>query len=339
MELPKTNQVITKEWILQKISEESIFSYYYGESISDKKLYKSKLRTDNRPTCSFHRNKNNILYYHDFATNDNLNCFSYVMKACNCTFPQALQTIASDFGLISVGKITNKAVRMIATPKIEEKEDVKIQIEKQDFSAKELQWWKEQGVSEKTLKKYNIFSCKSIFLNNNFFTYSSQTNPIFGYYGGKKNGNELWRIYFPKKKIFRFLSNWNKYLIQGSKQLPASGDFLVITKSLKDVCALYELGIAACAPCSEALFLNKQQLSKLKTQFKHIIVLYDNDLPGIQGLKRIKKMYPELIYLYIPRKFKSKDISDFIKKHGRTKLQELISTTKNWILSKYREKK
>ena len=31
-------------------------------------------------------------------------------------------------------------------------------------------------------------------------------------------------------------------MIQGSKQLPKSGEYVVITKSLKDVMALYEFG-------------------------------------------------------------------------------------------------
>ena len=55
--------------------------------------------------------------------------------------------------------------------------------------------------------------------------------PAYGYYGGKEDNVELWRIYFPKKKQYRFLTNWKAKQIQGYKQLPKSGKLLVITKS------------------------------------------------------------------------------------------------------------
>ena len=98
----------------------------------------------------------------------------------------------------------------------------------------------------------------------------------------------------PRRQTFRFLSNTPKSLIQGARQLPNEGNLLVITKSMKDCAALHELGIPAIAPCSEVLFVSKSQLQALKKRFKNIIVFYDNDLPGIDGMCRIKKLYPEL---------------------------------------------
>ena len=38
---------------------------------------------------------------------------------------------------------------------------------------------------------------------------------------------------------------------------------LVITKSMKDVCALYEFGIPAVSPNSETLFLDDKKLEEL----------------------------------------------------------------------------
>ena len=55
--------------------------------------------------------------------------------------------------------------------------------------------------------------------------------------------------------------------------LPKSGgDYVVITKSLKDVMLLYEFNIPAIAPNSETLFISDKQLEKLKSKFKNIIV-------------------------------------------------------------------
>lgn len=69
------------------------------------------------------------------------------------------------------------------------------------------------------------------------------------------------------------MSNWKKDLIQGAHMLPKSGEFVIATKSLKDVCVLYEYGIPAIAPCSENEFLTDVQYEKIKKRFKHIGLL------------------------------------------------------------------
>ena len=93
---------------------------------------------------------------------------------------------------------------------------------------------------------------------------------------------------------------------------------------------LYGLGITAIAPNSENLFITEAQYKKLKTKFKHIVLFYDNDLPGIQCMRRIKKAYPELAVMYIPRSYEAKDISDFRKKYGEEKTLKLIKQAKEY---------
>lgn len=95
---------------------------------------------------------------------------------------------------------------------------------------------------------------------------------------------------------------------------------------------LYEYGITAIAPNSETIFISKAQYNKLKSLYKHIFVLYDNDLAGIEGMKRIKKLFPDTQLMFIPLKYKAKDISDFRKKYGDKKTFELINTAKNYYL-------
>lgn len=94
---------------------------------------------------------------------------------------------------------------------------------------------------------------------------------------------------------YRFISNWKSFRLQGDHTLPKTGDYLVITKSLKDVMTLYNLGIPAIAPISENCFLSEAQYHRLKERFKHIILLYDNDRPGLRAMISIKKKFPEVI--------------------------------------------
>lgn len=88
---------------------------------------------------------------------------------------------------------------------------------------------------------------------------------------------------------------------------------------------LYEFGITAIAPNSENLFVTDKQFAKLKSKFSKIVLFYDNDLPGIKNMNKIHKQYPELTTVFIPRKYAAKDISDFRKKYGKNKTQELIN--------------
>ena len=96
---------------------------------------------------------------------------------------------------------------------------------------------------------------------------------------------------------------------------------------------LYELGITAIAPNSENIFITESQYQKLKTKFKHILVLYDNDIAGIKGLKKIKTAFPDIKVAFIPRKFNVKDISDFRKKYGKKETEKLIKLAKEYYFN------
>ena len=67
-------------------------------------------------------------------------------------------------------------------------------------------------------------------------------------------------------------------------------------------------------------------LNTLKSRFKYIVVLYDNDLAGIHNMRKIKKSHPELLYFWIPRHYEAKDISDFRKKYGEKETYNFIKT-------------
>lgn len=319
---PKLEPKITKEFLLSKNSEETYMSTYLRVPIK-RGLFCSPLRKDHKPTCSFCHSKKGELMYHDFGTGFHENFVGVVMEIHKCSYQEALNVIAEDFGYISKADDRPAVKIKVSNVKLEEKTETLIQIKPKAFSEQELKWWKGFGVTEKTLKKYKVFSCDSIFLNGDYFSSSSPRVPIYGYYCGKKNGQELWRIYFPSKRSFRFLSNVGKSYIQGAKQLPKTGDILLVTKSQKDVMLAYELGIPAIAPCSEVLFLSNKQIQHLKKRFKTIVVCYDTDITGIHNLKQIKVKHPDLHTFFIPRKYGVKDISDFFKKYGEEETRRL----------------
>lgn len=311
---------ITKEFLLSKNNEETYMSYYLGIPVK-KGLFKSPLRSDNHVTCSFFRGKSGNLYFKDFASGQCLTFEGVVMEKYNCNYPTALKIIANDFGLTK-NKTSKKAIKI--QPKYEEEKQTFIQVEVKNFSDAELKWWESFGITKSILNKFKVFSCKTVFLNSNIFAQTTQHSPIYGYYFGKKENIEQWRIYMPKRKEFRFIGNVSTKTIQGYKQLAKNGKLVVITKSMKDVMCLYSLGIPAIAPNSETQQLDKKMLDELKSRFNYIVYFYDNDLPGIKGMQKIRKEFPELLYYWIPRKYEAKDISDFYHKYGKDKTINFI---------------
>lgn len=319
---------VTREFLLSNNNEETYMSYYLGIPVS-KGLFCSPLRQDMHTTCSFFRGKSGRLYFKDFATGECLAFENVVMKLYNCSYHEALKIIAKDFGLI---KGTNPETKPIIKQErfINDKQTF-IQIEQKDFSEKELKWWLQYGITKSILNKYRVFSCKTVFLNGSVFSQSTPKCPSYGYYFGKKEHVEQWKIYYPKRTDYRFIGNISTKTIQGYRQLPKSGKLLVITKSLKDCACLYSMGISAVAPQSETQFISDTILEDLKQRFEKIVLLFDSDLCGVHYTNVLRRKYDFLIPCIIPRRYEAKDISDFYKKYGRKETIEFIKKSFKYI--------
>ena len=328
MEFISLQPKITKDFILSKVNQESIMQYYTGLDVSS---------SDNHITCSFYKSKSDILYLHDFATNEHINCFQVVMRLFNCNFYEALNIIAKDFELIEG---THQTSNFKIVPELKESESAKIQVQIKEYTTEELEWWNQFGISKKTLKKYHVFSLQYVFLNGELKFTSSKQCPIYGYYFGKdKNCKELWKIYFPTNKEhgIRFLNNLPNKKLQGYKQLKDSDDILIITKSQKDCMCFYEFNINAVSPSSESTFCSEKQIEEFKNRFKHIIVIYDQDKAGKHNMYKIRLKYPELDYFVIPSYLKAKDFSDLVKLYGKEKVKELLNECLNYFKEKWKE--
>ena len=329
----KTTKVdLTKDFILSKVREEEIWAFY-GVPVT-KGLFCSKIRSDKNPTCALHRNKAGRLIMKDFGTNWSGDCFAYVSELFNSSFYETLVIIANDFNLIKADIKKNKPKLEYSGEKIELNSTAIIQVEIRPFQQYELDWWAKFGISEKTLKKYNVFSCKNVWLNGNIFHLEKENQLVFGYYGGIKDGIELWRVYmlgrFSRK--YRFVANWPASKIQGAKQLDTKNtDLLVIQKSLKDTMLMHEYGIPSIAPNSENTPLSDKVLDKLESKYKIVAYVGDNDKPGLAAIERLKERRPEIICYSLSESTGCKDFTDFRKKHGKKATDKLIEEFKEYV--------
>ena len=98
---------------------------------------------------------------------------------------------------------------------------------------------------------------------------------------------------------------------------------MLITSSLKDLMDFNILNIGnieSVAPDSENSMINENIINDLKSKYKKIIVLFDNDDPGLKAAQRYKDRYGiDFITLSM-----EKDLSDSIKIHGIEKTREVL---------------
>jgi hypothetical protein len=269
--------------------------------------------------------------FKDFATGDTGSCFDLVMQMYGLTLGKTLRLIDNDFNLgicnntaLSLDKLPKRAHNIIIQPRV--KSNIEITSRKWN-SREDKVFWSKYCIKASTLNMYNVVPIEHVWINSSIVNSHKKDNPIYGY-KFFKDDKTTWKIYQPYSSKFKWVSNTDKSVLQGWDQLPDSGDLLIITKSLKDVICLYELGIPAIAPQSESQDLKGSVLNDLRGRFSTIIVFFDNDFDKSENIGRIHaNKFCDINHLNkieIPDDYKCKDISDYISESGIDKAFTLI---------------
>lgn len=284
-------------------------------------IYNSPFRKDKNPSFGIYYSKRTKqLLFKDHGTGECGNVVKFVSLFTG-------KTEYNDILLDIVDKlsITNNTKLVSSKQYIPSTETV-IGIVRQEFTDIDINYWKQFNISVNTLKKFNVNSIKYYLCNGIVKGIYKRENPMYAY---KVYNN--FKIYRPlADKYTKWRNNLTDYDIQGYEQLPQKGDILFITKSMKDVMCLHEMGIPAVSPSSESTFLPKDVLEQLKTRFKRIIILFDRD---VAGMKRSRKLSQEtgLKAMFIHKKFKAKDVSDAVKANNFEEIKNwLYETIKNY---------
>jgi DNA primase len=99
---------------------------------------------------------------------------------------------------------------------------------------------------------------------------------------------------------------------------------VIITKSLKDVVLLSQLDYPSVAPQAESNTISPDLVAELRKRYTHVMLLYDNDIPGINAANRIAANH-NLPLFFMPEG--TKDASDFAELYGSDMLLEYITET------------
>lgn len=300
--------------LLEKVSDYDIYSYYLGP-IKPKKLINSPLRPDDKiPSFAIFPTNDGTLLFKDHGTGVSGNALKFMKLYKNIETREELER-----ELLRIVKVVNPAIARKNTYEKTVTHETKIGIVRQPFTKVDEQYWKQFHISLKTLKKFNVFSIKYFLCNDTVRGIYKDSNPMYAY-----KVFDRFKIYRPlASKYTKWRTNLTVEHVQGLEQLPDFGNLLIITKSLKDVMCLYEMGFNAISSSSETTFIPDDTLQSLKEKWKHIIILYDRDVAGMQNARQYSKKYG-LDAIFVHKKFKAKDVSDAVKANG-------FSIVKDWL--------
>ena len=308
----KSEEHLHTDVILSKISEYDIFKYYCPNFTALNKKFCSDLRKDQSPSVSIIFWKGKLLYK-DFGYSEHtFDCFNYVKYKYSCNFIEALTIIDTDFDLGLTSKENGRLFTMGYIAIITNKKPIaqKVTIIKKKsrpWSKLDQLFWERYLITKQALLKFDVSPISYYWINESRFSCNSTT---YAYKIGKK-----YKIYSPHDER-KWISNTTNKHVQGYEQLPATGDLLILTSSLKDVMCLYEMGISAIALQSEMIIPDEKLINRLKDRFKQVVIFYDNDFtnpnnPGqTMAMKIINKYYFKNVV--IPDVYHCKDLSDYI---------------------------
>jgi hypothetical protein len=321
---------VTKDFILSRISEETIFDRYLCPVQFNYKVI-NPLRSDRTPTCCFYYDRARRLVFHDYAGYFHGDCFEVVKFIHRCNYNEALYIIAKDFDLITVNNfVENRLVRRTLDEVKNTKTEIKVK--RKEWELQDKRYWKSFGLNGTILDQYKVTPAQTVWVNGEVAYSYNAADPCYIYYF--MDGD--YKLYFPARKEYRFMCNTKK--LQGYNQVPLAGEILVIAKSLKDVMVYSSFNIPAVAPQSEGTILTPEQYNDLSQRFNLIVSNYDFDRAGIRSALKMRNLYGiQPLFLtngkYGTFNHGAKDISDFIRRFGIVATRELISNVYNEIIT------
>lgn len=302
--------------LLDKVDDYTIYSYYLGP-FKPGKLMNSPLRSDDKmPSFAIFPTKDGALLFKDHGTGVAGNALKFLKLYKGIQTREELEKEL----LRIVRRFNPTSSVATVTRSYAPHEDTDIGIVRQPFTEVDKKYWKQFHISIDTLKRFNVFSIKYFLCNRVVRGTYKETSPMYAY-----KVYDKFKIYRPlASKYTKWRTNLTNRHVQGLAELPyEGGDLLVITKSLKDVMCLYEMGISAIAASSETTFIPDDILRTLRRKWKRVVILYDRDATGMMKARDYSKQY-KLNAIFVHKKFKSKDISDAVKNNN-------FNTVKDWL--------
>ena len=310
----------------------AVFKYYIPFAFKLGRNFLNPLYKDSKASCNVYFDRRNGMYkMKDFGNDDySGDCFALVGKlnGLNCKEPkdfvQILAIIDRDMHLGLSDKSEMRISSTTSVPVIAEvthvpkrKKARPYTLAQKSFTAAELAFWGESGITQEVLKLFRVVSLKKFSSENNegkpFSIVATDKESVFGY-----TAKQYVKVYRPHSEMrFLYAGDFGENYCFGLEQLPAKGDLLFITGGEKDVMSLTAHGFHAICFNSETVTIPVGIIHRLSFRFKHIVLLYDVDKAGLDSSAKqelaLKNYGVKRLLLPLAGTKVEKDISDFFR--------------------------
>jgi hypothetical protein len=306
---------------LNQVPTEWPFEFYLNlpEKLTGQDVkIKSVFSAEKTPSFCIYSDKMGKYRFKDFSTGKSGDTIDFVLHYYNLESRGiAVRKIMDDYSdYVSRNDITPREYKPESRYEVSDYEIRHWNNLDQDF-------WLSYKIGSKVLDKHNVQPLKYFILSKSdqdgaIKELRFENNYTYGYF---KNDGTLYKIYQPKNKVSKFIKVSD--YIQGSEQITFESKYLIITKSLKDIMSFKTLGIGnveTIAPDSENSMIAENIMKKYIQKYAKIILIFDNDEPGIEAAKTYKKRYG-FDYIVLPCE---KDISDTVKARGLEETRNIV---------------
>ena len=308
---------------LSDIPETWIFEYYLqlpeplnGSDINLRSIFSEK---DNNPSFFvFFSSRYKGYRFKDFSSGIGGDAVALVQNIFHLpNIGQAIQKIKLDYETFL--KTNKKAVALTKFNTVSRNYKL-VAITTRSWTKTDQDYWGEYHIPLKLLTAHNIQPLEAIRFENKQSKqpYLVKGTHMYGYF---RKGGVVYKIYRPFNKNAKFLRV--KPHLHGADQLTYTKPYLVICSSMKDMLALKVLNFAnieVVAPESENTMISAKNMAILKTKYKAVCTLFDNDAAGVRAMNTYLEKY-NLGFAHI--KFE-KDLAECLKVHGLKSCRELV---------------
>lgn len=309
----------------------AVCKYYIPFSFKLGRNFLNPLYKDSKASCNVYFDRRNGMYkMKDFGNDDySGDCFALVGKlnGLNCKEPKDFVQILAIIRDMHLGLSDKSEMRISSTTSVpviaevthvpKRKKARPYTLAQKSFTAAELAFWGESGITQEVLKLFQVVSLKKFSSENNegkpFSIVATDKEPVFGY-----TAKQYVKVYRPHSEMrFLYAGDFGENYCFGLEQLPAKGDLLFITGGEKDVMSLTVHGFHAICFNSETVTIPVGIIHRLSFRFKHIVLLYDVDKAGLDSSAKqelaLKNYGVKRLLLPLEGTKVEKDISDFFR--------------------------
>ena len=338
-----------------------VFTKYCGKWTPNKNI-RSTIRKDNDASLRIFMVEDGALLAYDYGRGKAKNVWQYVHEyhvfnhqyKGEFSIPNVVALINSDMKLgLESDDIFNVPQVDISVAEFNRtltasKSSLDIGIYQKDWCDVDHDYWTPQGISLDCCTFFGVgASAKVCFKYENREWYDwhmyKRSDPIYYYHFLNFEDESKFKLLRPfakdpSKKWRGNIDQTDMSVVQGYKQAPLSHEYIFLTSSLKDCMALRMCGHPAMALHGEGYYPSDAFVAELRSRYKYIFLLYDNDTTGRLRSEILTSRYNFDGELFMPEsKFSNgkitKDPSD-INLYNGGDIRPLYNLLDNFILNK-----